>query len=600
MNIAHDSAAPEPTRARTGLSRRGVLSLAAAAGAVTATDLVLQSGTAEAATPDPDFGPNVFIYDPSTPVATIQAKLDALYAAQKDNQFGNERYAVLFKPGSYHVDANLGYYTSVAGLGASPDDTTITGLLHVVGQPDPTAPSGISALENFWRSAENLAVKPDGALFWSMQWAVSQAAPLRRVHCESLLYLEPGNGGYSSGGYIADSKIDAIAINGSQQQWLIRDSELDAGWSNGVWNQVFSGVVGAPTPDYPPTASGGNTYTVLPTSPVTREKPYLYIDGNGNWQVFVPGLRTNTSGITWGPGSTPVGTSVPISAFYLAKPSDSAIKLNLELALGKHIIFTPGVYHLDLPLLVTRKDTILLGLGMPSLTPKYGLPVMQIADVDGVRVAGLLFDAGPQCSPVLLEVGGLLSHKSHATNPISIQDVFFRIGGPWAGKALSTLVVNANNTILDNVWAWRADHGNGVGWDVNTAPNGVIINGDDVIAYGLFVEHYQKWQTLWLGERGRTIFYQSEMPYDPPSQAAWTSPTGLGWASYKVGPNVKHHEAWGLGVYCFFNQGVDIRAARGIEVPQTPDVKFHDMVTVFLTGSGGIEATINDRGPDQP
>ena len=81
--------------------------------------------------------------------------------------------------------------------------------------------------------------------------------------------------------------------------------------------------------------------------------------------------------------------------------------------------------------------------------------------------------------------------------------------------------------------------------------------------------------------------------------AAWTSPTGNGYASYKVAPWVTTRHAYGLGVYCFFNQGVDIRAARGIEVPDTPGVQFSHMVTVFLSGSGGIEKTINDAGtPD--
>jgi hypothetical protein len=584
-----DTDAPQPAHPRAGLSRRGLLTLAAAAGALTATDLVTRPGAAAAAPAgEPDFGPNVFVYDAGTPAATIQAKLDELYNLQHDNEMGTNRFAVLFKPGAYSVNANLGYYTTVGGLGLSPEDVQITGAVRVVGQPDPTSQAGISALTNFWRSAENLAVTPTD---WSNQWAVSQAAPLRRVHIKGILWLEPGNGGYSSGGYIADSKVDGITINGSQQQWLTRDSELGGIWTNGVWNQVFSGCTGpgVPTPDYP-----SNPYTVLPASPVTREKPFLYVDGDGGYRVFVPALRTHTAGTSWSAGPTP-GTSVPISDFFIAKPADGAATINAALDAGKHILFTPGVYHLDVPLMVTHENTILLGLGMPSLTPDRGTAAMRVMNVDGVKVAGLLFDAGPKSSPVLLEVGNGNS-RGRAANPISVQDVFFRIGGPWAGKAQTTLVVNADDTILDNVWAWRADHGHGVGWTVNTADTGVIVNGDRVTAYGLFVEHYQQWQTIWNGEDGRTIFYQSEMPYDPPSQAAWTSPTGNGWASYKVAPRVNRHEAWGLGVYCFFNQGVDIRAARGIEVPQTPGVRFHDAVTVFLTGSGGIERTINDAG----
>ncbi|MFC0554326.1 hypothetical protein ACFFHJ_25870 [Planotetraspora thailandica] len=574
-------------------SRRGTvvrrLAVAASAVALTAAGLAPMTGTAAATTNrQPDFGPNVFVYDPSTPAAEIQAKFDQLFAQQEENEMGTNRYAVLFKPGQYDVNAKLGYYTTVAGLGRSPDDVDVHGAVRVIGQPDPGSAAGISALTNFWRSAENLSVTPTD---WSNQWAVSQASPMRRVHIKGILWLEPGNGGYSSGGYIADSKIDGITINGSQQQWLTRDSVLGDAWTNGVWNQVFSGVTGAPQQGFP-----NPPYTTLATSPVTREKPYLYVDDAGRYRVFLPALRHNTSGTTWDAGQQQQGSSVSIDDFYIAKPGDSAAKINLALLLGKNLLLTPGVYHLDQPIHVLRKNTVILGLGMPSLAPDTGKSALEIADVDGVRVAGVLVDAGKKESKTLVKVGGPLSHRDHSANPISLQDVFFRIGGPWVGKAETSLEVNADDTLIDNIWAWRGDHGNGIGWTQNTADTGVVINGDDVTAYGLFVEHYQKYQTIWNGERGRTIFYQSEMPYDPPSQAAWTSPTGKGYASYKVGKKVKSHEAWGLGVYSYFNQGVDIRADRGIEAPQTPKVRFHDMITVFLDGSGGIERTINDAG----
>jgi hypothetical protein len=290
------------------------------------------------------------------------------------------------------------------------------------------------------------------------------------------------------------------------------------------------------------------------------------------------------------------GTSLSIKDFFIAKPTDSARTINQALARGRHLLLTPGVYHLTEAIRVTRPNTVVLGLGMPSLTPDRGGPVLDVSDVDGVRIAGVLVDAGPHNSTVLVQIGGAGGRCGHAHNPISLQDIFFRVGGPWLGRATTSLVVNSDDTIIDNIWAWRADHGNGVGWTQNTADSGVVINGDNVTAYGLFVEHYQKYQTFWAGRNGRTIFYQSEMPYDPPSQAAWTSPTGNGWASYKVAPWVTTHEAWGLGVYCYFNQGVDIRAARAIEVPVRPGVTFHDAVTVFLNGSGGIERTINDAG----
>lgn len=577
-------------------SRRRFLTLTASAASLTALGLPAGAAAASpAASPaarparEPDFGPNVFVYDPSTPVEEIQSTLDGLFTAQERNEMGFDRYAVLFKPGRYEVDARLGYYTTVAGLGAHPDDVEIHGAVRVVGQPDPNSPAGISALTNFWRSAENLAVTPTD---WSNQWAVSQASPMRRVHVKGVLWLEPGNGGYSSGGYIADSKVDGITINGSQQQWLTRDSELGGEWTNGVWNQVFSGVIGAPAQGFP-----DPPYTTLPTSPVTREKPYLFVDAKGAWRVAVPRLRRNTAGTTWATGGAPV-PSLPLSAFYLARPTDSAKRINAELARGRHLLLTPGVYHLDRALRVRRPDTVVLGIGMPSLVPDGGDAALRIEDVDGVRIAGVLVDAGPVESPVLVEVGTRHCHRSHATNPISLQDVFFRIGGPYAGRAVTSLVVHSRHTLIDNIWAWRGDHGRAgtIGWTVNTAATGVIVNGDDVTAYGLFVEHYQRWQTIWNGERGRTVFYQSELPYDPPSQVAWRSPTGNGWASYKVADHVRTHEAWGLGVYSYFNQGVDIRCDRAIEAPRRAGVRFHDAITVFLDGSGGIERTINEIG----
>jgi hypothetical protein len=230
---------------------------------------------------------------------------------------------------------------------------------------------------------------------------------------------------------------------------------------------------------------------------------------------------------------------------------------------------------------------------------------MKVADVKGTKLAGLLIDAGPLSSPVLLQVGTQhpassvtppVAPLSDPADPTSLSDVFFRIGGATPGKAATSLVVNSDHVILDNIWAWRADHGNGVGWTDNTANTGLIVNGDDVTAYGLFVEHYQKYEVIWNGEDGRTIMFQNEMPYDPPDQAAWQHDGVDGYAAYKVGDSVQNHEGWGLGSYCFFNVGPDIHAAHAFEVPATEGMKLHDVLTVFLNGNGGIDHVVNDTG----
>ncbi len=542
----------------------------------------------------PNFGPNVRIFDPGMSAATIQAQLDTDFNNQKDTltaQFADRRVAHLFKPGTYNgVHDNVGFYTSVAGLGQNPGDVLINGDVTV--DAFNASDNGV-ALQNFWRSAENLAVNPSGG---QERWAVAQAAPFRRMDVRGGLQLYPASYGYASGGYIADTKVAGQAASVSQQQWYTRDSALGS-WNGGVWNMVFSGTSGAPATTFP-----NPPETTLATTPVSRDVPYLYVDGTGKYRVFLPSLRTNASGPSWANGSTP-GTSAPMSQFYVVKSGDTASSINNALAAGCNLFFTPGVYHLDQTLNVTKAGTTILGIGYPTLVPDNGVNAMQVSDVDGVRLKGLLFDAGTTNSQALLTVGQSGSSASHASNPTTAQDVFFRIGGAIAGKATNSLIVNSANTIIDHIWAWRADHGNAgtVGWNTNTADTGLVVNGANVLATGLFVEHYQKYQVIWNGQGGRTIFFQNEMPYDVPNQASWNAPSGVaGYAAYKVGANVTSHEAWGLGSYCFFDTNPAVSSYHAFEVPNNSGVRFHSLLTVSLNYRGTITHVINDTGGVTP
>src|SRR5262249_37273892 len=154
----------------------------------------------------------------------------------------------------------------------------------------------------------------------------------------------------------------------------------------------------------------------------------LYVDATGHYEVFVPAVRRDSSGTTWASGPTP-GSSIPIDQFFVARPSDGAKAINNALATGQSLIFTPGVYHLDRTIDVKRPDTVVLGLGFATLVPENGITAMTVADVKGVKIAGLLFDAGPVSSQTLLTVGTQHAHKSDPTDPTSLHDVFFRIGG---------------------------------------------------------------------------------------------------------------------------------------------------------------------------
>jgi hypothetical protein len=606
-NVAlHSTSSPGGSgTCRPRLDQRLVLLAAAAA---TALGLAAAASATRSAGPhQPDFGPNVVIFDPSMPTSEIQARVDAIAAQQVPNQFGTQRYALLFEPGTYGTADNplnfqVGYYTAVAGVGRSPDDVVVDGSVYVRNQCDS---GNCVALNNFWRSLSNLRIDVNNSDFGCYSgefWAVSQASPMRRVHVNGYATLMDYCTGpsFASGGFIADSRFDGSTIvNGSQQQWLVRNSTLD-GWSNGVWNQVFSGVVGAPAQCFPAEASCGGPYTTLATSPVTRDAPYLYVGSEGRYAVFVPSAQHDSAGASWEAGPTS-GTSIPIEDFFIAKPGDGAKAINNALARGENIILTPGVYQLDRAIAVKRPDTVVLGLGFPTLVPTTGDAAMTVADVKGVKLSGLLFDAGPVSSPVLLQVGKPHAHKSDPADPTSLHDVFFRIGGATPGKAETSLVVNSDDVLLDDIWAWRADHGNGVGWTANTADTGVIVNGDDVTAYGLFVEHYQKYEVIWNGENGKVVFFQNEMPYDPPSQEAWMQAPGVpGWSAFKVADGVKSFGGWGMGSYSFFNQGVDIFAAHSFEVPPgLPPGSLNDLLTIFLdpaNGKGGILNVVNDTG----
>ena len=585
-------------------SRRRRIGVAVAVGAGLLGVLAsTQSAVAEPRPTGPDLGSNVLVFTPEMPQADIQAKVDLIYTRQVDNEMGTQRYALLFKPGTYGSNANpldirVGYYTEVDGLGQDPSAVTINGGVTATGR------NGSGALDTFWRSVSNLTIHAvptaDGCHTGNEMWAVSQAAPMRRVDVKDFTtfmpYCETPN--YASGGFVADSRLEGGALNGSQQQFYVRNSDLGTGWSNGVWNQVFSGDINAPAQSFP-----NQPYTTLAATPVSREKPYLYVDTNGAYNVFIPSAQTDSHGTTWANGHAP-GRSLSLSSFFVAHPGDSVSKINSALAQGKNLLVTPGVYDIAQSIAVNRADTIVFGLGMATFTAQNGVIPMTVADVQGVDIAGLTFDAGPVNSPTLLRVGSRHekggNHVGSASDPTALQDVFFRVGGPHIGKATTSLEVNSDHTILDDVWAWRADHGvaGSVGWTVNTADTGVIVNGDDVTATGLFVEHYQKYNVVWNGERGRTVFFQNELPYDAPNQAAWQHDGVNGYAAYKVANTVKIHDAWGLGSYIFTNIDPTLHATQSFEVPNTPGVVMHDLTTVALNSNAGtIDHVIDGQGP---
>jgi hypothetical protein len=577
----------------------------AATAAVTAT--VTVAAPAAAPPTGGSLGSNVIVFTPSESAASIAAEANAIAATQDTNQFGTARYAFLFEPGTYGsaaapLDFQVGYYTSVIGLGQNPGQVVINGTIDSWNQCVGTA---CNSFDNFWRSITNLTINVmglTGCQAGDMFWAVSQDSPLRRVQINgnlSLMDYCDGGPGDASGGYIGDSVFTGGVLgNYSQQQWFTQDSDIDS-YTNGVWNAVFCGDPGAPAQSFTSTSGdtgGTEPYTTLATCPKSEQEPYLY-GSPGAYSIFVPSLQTNSSGPTWVGGNTP-GTSLSLNTFYVATPSSSVATIQAALTAGDNLLFTPGVYNITSGLDVTKADTKIIGIGFPTLLSSGGDVPITVADVNGVNLSGLIIDAGAVSSPTLLQLGVAGSTVSHATDPVTVDDLNIRIGGAEAGTAATAMIDDSNNSIVNNAWIWRADHGAGAGsWTGDESNTGLIVNGNDVLATGLAVEHFQKQEVIWNGQGGEDIFFQNENPYEVPDQAAWMeTPTQDGYPAFYIPSTVTTFQGYGMGSYSYFDQGVAIENAEAFQSPDVSGVQFHDLMTVFLNGSGGIESVINGVG----
>jgi hypothetical protein len=319
---------------------------------------------------------------------------------------------------------------------------------------------------------------------------------------------------------------------------------------------------------------------VLSSSPVTEEEPFLYTDASGKFNVFVPSVRTNSSGTSWGSGAE-AGKSLPLSSFFVANPGTPVAAIDLALLTGKNLILTPGVYNVSAPIVVSRPGTVVLGMGFATLVPQHGLAAMVVLPNTGVKVSGLIFDAGPVNSPALLSVGTPLPAAETTTTSATV-----------------SLLDNASNSIIDDVWAWRADHGNNVGWTANKGATGVVVTGNNVTSYGLAVEHYQKSEVVWTGQGGTNVFFQNELPYDVPSQSAWNESSAFsGYPAFQVGSGVKTFTGYGMGSYVvFINTSATLHVTEAFQAPQAPGVKFSDSFGVWIAGSGGLDSIVNGTG----
>ena len=583
------------------------------------------------------FGEDMYVFSPEDNIEKIYNAVNDVYKYQGDvdangtshsgQQFGTGRYAFAFKSGDYSKMAadhfNMSYYMQILGLGKLPTDVTIKNV-HV-----PPVLDNSNVTCNFWMGIENISIAPVGFntndAYFDFQWAVSQAAPARRLDVKRSIRLNYMWDGWASGGYVADSVIHGDAGSWSQQQYYLRNDEIKGDLYGINWNLVTQGCTGMNGTNWNNTVSkfpmyqlesglgktnwkSGGKYTILNSTDALREKPFLYFDEDVNeYKVFAPSMRKNSKGTSWSTNNMGEGKTFDIDKFYIARADrDNAASINAALKAGKNIILSPGIYYAEEPINITKADTIVLGLGLATIIPTNKETAVKIADVDGVTVAGVILDADSD-SKNMIVAGEEGCNRNHASNPTILQDVFIRVGGVHGGVASTeqAMVINSNDVIGDHFWIWRADHGAGVGWNLNKAGNGVVVNGNNVTLYGLMVEHFQEYDVLWRGENGKTYFLQNEKAYDPQNQKDWMSHDGtvLGYAAYKVANNVKNHYAVGLGSYDVFinTNGASIFLENAIEVPNTEGVMIENACTVEIAnGSGpivGFNHIVNGTGP---
>ena len=588
---------------------------------------MLLFSAALAATPSQTsaLGPNVHVFSPDDDMKEVAETVETVFKRQRHRQFGPERQAFLFLPGDYtKADTlNVGYYTQVLGLGRTPDEVKLANV------KTPAALDKNNATCNFWVGIENVSIADtdnNADPYFNFQWAVSQAAPARRLHVFRKSVFD-WYYGWASGGFIADCVFEKSAGSYSQQQYFYRNNIFGDGIYGINWNQVIVGCEGdfatkskdggkllakcAPTSVKGVSSNwrAGGCTTIVDETEIAREKPFLFVDG-GKFKVFVPAIRRGAKGVSWGEGRANGGMGEGkildlARDFHVAKEGkDTAKTINAALAAGKNVLFTPGIYRVAEPIKVAKPGTIVLGIGEATIVPENGDAALKCADADGIVIAGLIFDA-EHASKRFVVVGGKKSERRHVDDPIFLVDLVYRVGGTGKpGKTDVCLEVNANDVVVDHTWIWRADHGDHTGWTANTAKNGIVVNGDGVSCYGLFAEHFQEHDVLWNGEDGRVFFLQNEKCYDPPGNATWMSHGGKkkGYAAYKVSDGVKRHYAVGLGVYDVFinTNGNSVFLDDAVEVPDAPGVVIENACIVEIAnGDGplvGINAIVNGQG----
>jgi len=539
---------------------------------------------------------SITVLTPNSDSRGAQAKVDSIWqemeqdvhgnsSAFQKGQFGSKRRAVLLTAGDYgNLSIPVNWYTSVIGCGKHPEDVAVQGIVSKDAYPG----SSKGALENFWKSAEGVSTKEEITL-----WAVSQAAPLRRSVIRGDLYLSETdelsthNGThYSSGGFLADVTVHGSLKWGSQQQFFFRNSKFnDVNYTTAGQSFVFVGVEGAPTFN---TSKPKPLISTIDVAPTVAEKPYL-VEQDSVWHIAVPRKENDKSGPSkesWFHDFANL-EMIPMDQVFVAKDGDTAAAIQNGIQGKRALLLTPGWYSLKTAIVISRANFVVLGIGMPTLVATHGLSAFVVdSQAHSVRIASVLLEAGTPPSPDATEP--LLMWRG---DDGFMSDIFARVGA-FAyqsdfhqscsyTQADIMVQVDGRRMTLDNAWLWHADHDDCTTdeelpeSDKCDSSTGLLINGDDAVAYGLAVEHTKADLVIWNGENGQLFFFQSELPYRSNLDFG-----KQGHVGFKVGYGVQRHTNYGVGIYQVFNTySMDV----SFRIPASADVT--NMFSWCITGN---------------
>jgi hypothetical protein len=445
----------------------------------------------------------------------------------------------------------MGYYTSMLGLGEKPDDITLAGNIDVQ--------NSIQSIDNvFYKSLENLKIQGN------LNWLTSQACPVRHVHITGDFSVGGG-----CGGVLTDSVVGGAIQDGGQQQYLFRNvtAAQVTGRQAGQMNFVFvdSNVATDSSNDLCAGVSTCGSYYP------TKQNPAPNVDVD---TMSVPRLKS--IGSKKKPLITAKGVLIRgklhTKVLQVKDQKDFDAMVKGKLASGTTVLLHPNVYDVTEPLTLAGNSISVIGLGFPILRSKLSKSTIQVSGANCI-VASVIVDA-PLLTfdqDVMIKVDGA---------GVEMYDVFGRTFLAWTSpvqkyKTNTMLQISGAKGFMEDVWLWRGDHWSGpdledksfgqMQWDpYNVNPYGLVVTEQavGVTALGAFVEH-QLWNPIyWNGDDGVLIMSQGEAAYTnngntDPSVGGSTAVPIKGLTPgvyYSIGANVTKHKFVGGGIYNVFGE----------------------------------------------